>query len=194
MCGRGFATAVADPAFHDRVHPWDSDAAEDNLDARVGEDGIEQRRELLVPATDQEPCCAASSSSMTRFLGGPNDRGGGRIRGGAETPDPAADVLDHREYVHGSSAMTETFENFYEKSDIYSESYGNGFEFWTPYGKRQVDIAVRNSDGNLHLYEVKVNKSNYTKGQQRKDQWLAETYGFGTSVLRRSTDCPICNP
>ncbi|RPK41475.1 tRNA3(Ser)-specific nuclease WapA precursor [Streptomyces sp. ADI92-24] len=94
----------------------------------------------------------------------------------------------------GVDEMTETFENFYNKSDIYSESYGNGLELWTPYGRRQVDIAVRNPDGNLHLYEVKVNKSNYTKGQRRKDEWLAKTYGFETSVVKRGTLCPICNP
>lgn len=81
----------------------------------------------------------------------------------------------------GVDEMTETFEKFYDKSDIYSESYGNGLDLWTPYGRRQVDIAVRNPDGNLHLYEVKVNKSNYTRGQRRKDEWLAKTYGFETS-------------
>ncbi|MGW2556900.1 RHS repeat-associated core domain-containing protein, partial [Streptomyces sp. NPDC001635] len=94
----------------------------------------------------------------------------------------------------GVDEMTETFEKFYDKSDIYSESYGNGLDLWTPYGRRQVDIAVRNPDGNLHLYEVKVNKSNYTRGQRRKDEWLAKTYGFDTSVVRRGTECPICNP
>ncbi|MFE7951158.1 polymorphic toxin-type HINT domain-containing protein [Streptomyces sp. NPDC057426] len=94
----------------------------------------------------------------------------------------------------GVDEMTATFEKFYKKSDIYSESYGNGLDLWTPYGRRQVDIAVRNPDGNLHLYEVKVNKSNYTRGQRRKDEWLAKTYGFETSVVRRGTACPICNP
>ncbi|MFJ3817195.1 polymorphic toxin-type HINT domain-containing protein [Streptomyces sp. NPDC090056] len=94
----------------------------------------------------------------------------------------------------GVDEMTATFEKFYKKSDIYSESYGNGLELWTPYGVRQVDIAVRQPNGNLHLYEVKVNKSNYTRGQRRKDEWLAKTYGFETSVARRSTECPICNP
>ncbi|MET9294402.1 polymorphic toxin-type HINT domain-containing protein [Streptomyces sp. NPDC003077] len=94
----------------------------------------------------------------------------------------------------GVDEMTETFEKFYDKSDIYSESYGNGLDLWTPYGRRQVDIAVRTPDGNLHLYEVKVNKSNYTKSQRRKDEWLAQTYGFETSVIRRGTKCPICNP
>jgi hypothetical protein len=44
----------------------------------------------------------------------------------------------------GVDEMTETFEKFYDKSDIYSESYGNGLDLWTPYGRRQVDIAVRN--------------------------------------------------
>nr|WP_308405337.1 hypothetical protein [Streptomyces rugosispiralis] len=94
----------------------------------------------------------------------------------------------------GVDEMTETFEKFYNKSDIYSESYGNGLDLWTPYGRRQMDIAVRNSDGNIHLYEVKVNKSNYTRGQRRKDEWLAKTYGFETSVVQRGTECPICNP
>ncbi|MFF9410136.1 RHS repeat-associated core domain-containing protein [Streptomyces anandii] len=94
----------------------------------------------------------------------------------------------------GVDEMTATFEKFYKKSDIYSESYGNGLDLWTPYGRREVDIAVRNPDGNLHLYEVKVNKSNYTRGQRRKDEWLAKTYGFETSVVRRGTACPICNP
>ncbi|MFI5871368.1 polymorphic toxin-type HINT domain-containing protein [Streptomyces sp. NPDC051445] len=94
----------------------------------------------------------------------------------------------------GVDEMMATFEKFYKKSDIYSESYGNGLDLWTPYGRREVDIAVRNPDGNLHLYEVKVNKSNYTRGQRRKDEWLAKTYGFETSVVRRGTACPICNP
>lgn len=94
----------------------------------------------------------------------------------------------------GVDEMTETFEKFYNKSDIYSESYGNGLDLWTPYGRREVDIAVRNPDGNFHLYEVKVNKSNYTRSQRRKDNWLAKTYGFETPVVRRTTVCPICNP
>ncbi|MFV2088184.1 hypothetical protein [Micromonospora sp. LOL_021] len=87
-----------------------------------------------------------------------------------------------------------TFERFHNRSDIYSETYGNGFEFWTPYGRRQVDIAVRNDSGGLDLYEVKINKSNYTRGQRRKDEWLEETYGFKTTVIRRGAECPICSP
>jgi hypothetical protein len=90
--------------------------------------------------------------------------------------------------------MTATLERFYQRSDIYSESYGDGFNFWTPYGRREVDIAVKNENGGLDLYEVKVDKSNYTPKQRRKDKWLKDTYGFETTVLRRSTKCPICNP
>jgi hypothetical protein len=41
---------------------------------------------------------------------------------------------------------------------------------------------------------VKVNKSNYTRDQRRKDKWLEQTYGFKTTVIRRSTKCPICFP
>ncbi|WP_285786497.1 FG-GAP-like repeat-containing protein [Micromonospora sp. NBRC 101691] len=96
--------------------------------------------------------------------------------------------------AEGVAEMTSTLERFHRRSDIYSESYGNGFELWTPYGVRQVDIAVRNRRGGLDLFEVKVNKSNYTKGQRRKDLWLEQTYGFKTTVLRRSTACPICLP
>jgi hypothetical protein len=37
-----FAAAALDPAFHDRVHSWDPDAAEDDLDARAGKSGVKQ--------------------------------------------------------------------------------------------------------------------------------------------------------
>lgn len=96
--------------------------------------------------------------------------------------------------AEGVDEMTATFERFNKRSDIYSETYGNGFEFWTPYGRRQVDIAIRNESGGLDLFEIKVNKSNYTRGQRRKDEWLEKTYGFTTTVIRRSTECPICSP
>lgn len=64
-----FAAAASEPAFHDRVRSWDLDAAEDNLDACVGRDGVEQGRELPVPVVDQEACGAALVFEvMTRFL------------------------------------------------------------------------------------------------------------------------------
>uniref|UniRef100_UPI001180B8A7 hypothetical protein n=1 Tax=Streptomyces thermovulgaris TaxID=1934 RepID=UPI001180B8A7 len=94
----------------------------------------------------------------------------------------------------GVDEMTATFERFYKRSDIYSETYGNGLKLWTPYGVREVDIAIKNADGGLDLYEIKVNKSNYTRVQRRKDAWLEKTYGFKTTVIRRGTECPICNP
>jgi hypothetical protein len=49
------ATAAADPALHDRVHARYPDSAEDDLDAGVGEDVVEQCRVLPVPVADQEP-------------------------------------------------------------------------------------------------------------------------------------------
>ena len=50
-----FMPAGLDPAFHDRVHAWRLDAAEHDLDTRVGEDGVEQRRKLAVEVVDQIP-------------------------------------------------------------------------------------------------------------------------------------------
>ncbi len=43
------------PPFDDRVHPGHLDTAQDDLDVGVGEDGVEQVRELAVPIADQEP-------------------------------------------------------------------------------------------------------------------------------------------
>jgi hypothetical protein len=43
-----FVVAALDPSLHDRVHPWDPDTGEDNLDGRIGEDGVEQGGELSV--------------------------------------------------------------------------------------------------------------------------------------------------
>ncbi|WP_371401969.1 polymorphic toxin-type HINT domain-containing protein [Kribbella sp. NBC_00662] len=96
--------------------------------------------------------------------------------------------------AEGVDEMTATLERFYQRSDIYSETYGDGFNFWTPYGRREVDIAVKNENGGLDLFEVKVDKSNYYRTQRKKDEWLEKTYGFKTTVLRRSTACPICTP
>ncbi|MGW6310146.1 polymorphic toxin-type HINT domain-containing protein [Streptomyces niveus] len=94
----------------------------------------------------------------------------------------------------GIDEMTATFERFYKRSDIYSETYGNGLKLWTPYGVREVDIAIKNASGGVDLYEGKVNKSNYTKVQKRKDAWIEKEYGFKTTVIKRQTECPICKP
>ncbi|GAB3002981.1 hypothetical protein GCM10027184_69800 [Saccharothrix stipae] len=95
-----FASAGPDAAFHDRVHPRDADAAEDDLDARVGEDVVESGGILAVPVADQEPCGAARIVEVhDEVPGGLGDPGCGRVRSGAEDPDPAAGVLDHREHV-----------------------------------------------------------------------------------------------
>ena len=90
--------------------------------------------------------------------------------------------------------MTDTLQRFYPQSDIWSESLGNGFKIWTPFGTRKVDIAVRTEDGGLHFFEVKTGRSNYTRTERDKDQWLEEAYGFVTTVIRRDTECPICFP
>jgi len=92
----------------------------------------------------------------------------------------------------GVDEMTATLEGIVGKDNIWSESHGNGFVFETPYGRREVDIAVRTSDNNLRLLEVKTGRSNYTRSQRRKDEWIKENFGFETSVLRRDTPCPIC--
>lgn len=94
----------------------------------------------------------------------------------------------------GIDDMTATFERFYKRSDIYSETYGNGLKIWTPYGVREVDIAIKNASGGIDLYEGKVNKSNYTRSQKRKDAWIEAEYGFKTTVVKRQTECPICKP
>ncbi|MBB5803290.1 hypothetical protein F4560_003058 [Saccharothrix ecbatanensis] len=102
-----FVAAAADPAFRDRIHPWDADAAEDDLDARVGEDGIEQRRELPVPVADQEPHVSALVFEVhDEVPGGLGDPGCGRVRGGSEDTVPGAGVLDHREDVINRGRVT----------------------------------------------------------------------------------------
>jgi len=40
--GEEFAVAALNPPFHDRVHLRDADTGEDDLDARVSENGLEQ--------------------------------------------------------------------------------------------------------------------------------------------------------
>jgi hypothetical protein len=64
-----FTAAALYPPFHDRVHPGHPDAAEHDLNSRVGEDSIEPAGELAVPvAIRNRARQPVSSTSMTRFL------------------------------------------------------------------------------------------------------------------------------
>jgi hypothetical protein len=47
--------AGLDPAFDDRVHLGHLNTTQDDVDAGVGEDVVEQLRELVVSVADQEP-------------------------------------------------------------------------------------------------------------------------------------------
>jgi hypothetical protein len=40
------------PPLHDRVHPGHPNAAQYDLDAGIGDDGVEQRGEFAVPIAD----------------------------------------------------------------------------------------------------------------------------------------------
>jgi hypothetical protein len=63
-----FAAAGLDPPFHDRVRAGHPYAAEDALDAGVGEDGVEQYWVLAVAVADEEPARQpASCRSMARL-------------------------------------------------------------------------------------------------------------------------------
>jgi hypothetical protein len=89
------------PAFHDRVHAGHLDAAEDDRDARIDEDGVEQAGEFAVSVADKVSGFGAGvfevHGEVSRGLGHP---GGGRVCGGAQDADPAAGVFDDREDVH----------------------------------------------------------------------------------------------
>jgi hypothetical protein len=83
--------------FHDGVHPWHLDAAEDDLDSRIVEDGVEVG-EFAVAVPDQESRPTAGVLEV-------HDQvlpGCGRVRGGAQDVDAPGGVLDEREYVTGS--------------------------------------------------------------------------------------------
>jgi RHS repeat-associated protein len=94
----------------------------------------------------------------------------------------------------GVSEMTDTLTRMYPNRMIHSETRDGPFEIHTPHGVRQVDIALEDGKGGYILFEVKVNKSNYTRTQRRKDKWIQDNLGWPTIVVRRSTPCPICNP
>jgi hypothetical protein len=88
------------PPFHDRIHTRHPYASEHGRDPGVGEDPVEQGRELRVPVTDQilDPgaCLVQVHHEIPGDLAHP---GSCRVRGGAEDTDPAGGVLDHGQDV-----------------------------------------------------------------------------------------------
>lgn len=47
------------PPLHHRIHPRHPRPGQHRLDTGIGQNGVEQLRELAVPVADQEPCPAA---------------------------------------------------------------------------------------------------------------------------------------
>ena len=104
-----FTAAGLNPPLHDGVHPRHPDATEHDLDARVGEDDVEQLRKLAV--ADQVPGPATSVLEVhDEVLRGLYHPCGRRMRGGAQNPDPTAGMLDHREHVHPRSGQGDRLE------------------------------------------------------------------------------------
>jgi hypothetical protein len=77
------------------------DTAENDPDACVGEDVVEQCRVLAVPIA-YHVCVFEVHGEVPGGLGDP---GGGRVRGGVEDSDPAAGVFDDREYVQARAGQ-----------------------------------------------------------------------------------------
>jgi RHS repeat-associated protein len=96
--------------------------------------------------------------------------------------------------AQGVREMTETLSKMYPNRVMHSETRDGPFLIHTPDGVRKVDIALEDGKGGYILFEVKVNKSNYTRAQRGKDKWIKDNLGWPTIVVRRSTKCPICNP
>lgn len=95
-----FVAAGADPALRDRVHTGYADAGDDGADPGVGEDLVEQPGELPVPVADEERGFGLGVFEVHgEVAGGLGHPHGGRVRRGAEDPDPAGGVLDDREDV-----------------------------------------------------------------------------------------------
>ncbi len=79
-----FAATGLYPAFDDRVHPGHLNTAQDDLDADVSEDDVEQAREFAVPVADQESRSAIGAlEAMTRFRAAWGDPCRGRMWCGA---------------------------------------------------------------------------------------------------------------
>jgi len=133
-----FVAAAPDPSLHDRVHPRDPDTAENNLDARVGENDVEQGGELPVAIADQEPragtCVFEVHDEVLRGLGDPRC---GRVRGGAQDADPAAAVFDDREYVPAGAAQGRDFEEVTGQ-----QSFGLETEKFGPSGEGAIGCRV----------------------------------------------------
>jgi hypothetical protein len=74
---------------------------------------------LAVPIPDQQPRPAAGvfkvHDQVLRRLHHP---GGGRMRGRAQHPDPAASVFDQREHVHVRSGQGDRLEEACRKSSV----------------------------------------------------------------------------
>ncbi|WP_167544490.1 hypothetical protein [Micromonospora chersina] len=93
--GRGFRQGQGlYPALHDRVHTGHPEAAEDDIDARVCQDGVDQGGELPVTVLDQEPGAAAGVFEVhDEVLCCLRHQGGGRVRGRAQDSGPSVGSL-----------------------------------------------------------------------------------------------------
>jgi len=95
-----FVAKCLHPPLHNRIHSRHPNAAEDNLYASVGENLVEELRELRVPVPNHVLSLGASvvkvHHQVLRSLGYP---AGGRMRSGAKDPHAAAGVLHDGEDV-----------------------------------------------------------------------------------------------
>jgi hypothetical protein len=81
-----------DPAFDDRVHLGHLNTTQDDVDAGVGEDVVEQLRELVVSVADQEPRGGGVLEVHDEVAGGLSHPCRGWMWCGAEDVDPAVCV------------------------------------------------------------------------------------------------------
>jgi hypothetical protein len=96
------AAAGPHPAFHDRIHPRHLDTATHDLDPRVGQNGVEQRRVLPIAVSDQVPDVRLGVVQVhDEVAGGLGDPRCSWVGGGAEDADAAGGVLDDGEDVQG---------------------------------------------------------------------------------------------
>ena len=95
-----FARAAADPAFHDRVHPWRLNSGADDPDPSGPEDGVGRGGKTGVPVMQGElhahPCIFQVHQEVPGLLHYP---GLDRVLRGAQDPDPAGAVLNHGQDV-----------------------------------------------------------------------------------------------
>jgi hypothetical protein len=89
---------VALPALHDGVHARHSDAGENDLDARVSQDLVEQGWELRVPIPDEMPDDDSGVFQVhDQVAGSLGDPRRGRMRGSAKDPHATGGLLDDRQ-------------------------------------------------------------------------------------------------